>query len=96
MNELIKSPWKLLHAEQTLASFGAKIGADGKLVRLDGSRIKRNPAYKEWLYRLKAGERLPRGRFFRKKKPGRPIMMMDEFHYYVSPLPESLMNSMRR
>ncbi|EPB5447831.1 hypothetical protein, partial [Salmonella enterica] len=27
------------------------------------------PAYVFWLYRLKAGETLPRGRFFRKRKP---------------------------
>ncbi|MEK8709169.1 hypothetical protein P2S06_21410 [Escherichia coli] len=26
-------------------------------------------AYVFWLYRLKAGETLPRGRFFRKRKP---------------------------
>lgn len=95
MNELTKSPSKFLHAEQTLADFGVKRGTDGKLVRLDGSRIKNNPAYKEWLYRLKSGERLPRGRYFRNKKPGRPIMMMDEFHYYVPPLAAGLMKSMR-
>lgn len=27
------------------------------------------PAYVFWLYRLKAGDALPRGRFFRKRKP---------------------------
>ncbi|EFI5675575.1 hypothetical protein GW215_19370 [Escherichia coli] len=27
------------------------------------------PAYVFWLYRLKAGEMLPRGKFFRKGKP---------------------------
>ncbi|MBY5246604.1 hypothetical protein [Klebsiella quasipneumoniae] len=68
---------------QNLADFGVKVGDDGKLIRLDGSRIKTHAAYKEWLYRLRPGERLPRGRFFRGKRPGRPLVIMDEFHNFI-------------
>lgn len=95
MNGLTKSQTKYLYAVQSLTDFGVKRGADGKLVRLDGSRIKHNAAYKDWLYRLKPGERLPRGRYFRNKKPGPPIMMMDEFHCYASILPKGSLDSMR-
>lgn len=63
---------------QSFADFGLKVGEDGSLVRLDGSRIKPHHAFKEWQYRLKRGERLPRGRFFRGKKPGRPAVFVDE------------------
>ncbi|EDJ7578860.1 hypothetical protein CHO64_24725 [Salmonella enterica subsp. enterica serovar Muenchen] len=56
------------------------MGDDGKLVRLDGSRIKTYPAFDDWLRRLKPGERLPRGRYFRNKKPGLPFFILDEFH----------------
>ncbi|EDS1428636.1 hypothetical protein GRK09_004469, partial [Salmonella enterica] len=56
---------------QSLSDFGLKLGDDGKLVRLDGSRIKTNAAFKEWIYKLKAGERLPRGRYFKNKRPGK-------------------------
>ncbi|EBW4027513.1 hypothetical protein DPF09_22440 [Salmonella enterica subsp. enterica serovar Agona] len=71
---------KTVQVTQSLSDLGLKLGSDGKLVRLDGSRIKSNAAFKEWLYKLKAGERLPRGRYFKNKRPGKPLMILDEFH----------------
>ncbi|WP_052271992.1 hypothetical protein [Pantoea sp. CFSAN033090] len=71
---------RFFEVTQRLADFGVKIGDDGSLVSLNGSRIKNHAAYKEWIHRLKPGERLPRGRFFRGKRPGRPLMILDEFH----------------
>ncbi|EAN3270113.1 hypothetical protein EA537_23605 [Salmonella enterica] len=69
---------------QSLSDFGLKIGDDGKLVRLDGRCIKKYPAFDDWLHRLKPGERLPRGRYFRNKKPGLPFFIIDEFHTHHS------------
>ena len=77
MNEYFKV--KTVAATQNLSDFGVKLGNDGKLVRIDGSRIKSNAAFKEWLCKLKPGERLPRGRFFKNKRPGKAFMVMDEF-----------------
>lgn len=66
---------------QSLEDFGRKWDADGKLVRLDGSRIKHNHPFTDWQHRLKRGEKLPRGRFFRGKTPGRPLGMLDEMSF---------------
>lgn len=71
---------RTVEVTQTLADFGLKRGDDGTLVRLDGSRIKKHAAFEDWQHRLKRGERLPRGRWFRNKRPGRPLVMMDEVH----------------
>jgi len=40
---------------------------------------RQRPAFKDWMRRLKQGEKLPRGRFFRGQKPGRPPLFIDEF-----------------
>lgn len=69
---------KIITVAQCLADVGLKRAEDGSLQRLDGGRIKHHFAFKDWQYRLKCGERLPRGRFFRGKKPGRPLFIMDE------------------
>lgn len=44
-----------------------------------GSRRRRRPAFDDWLHHLSRGDRLPRGRYFRGKKPGRPLYILDEF-----------------
>lgn len=82
---------------QSFSDFGLKIGDDGKLVRLNGSRIKTYPAFDYWLHRLKSGERLPRGRYFRNKKPGLPFFSIDEFHTLggVDTFARSLQNLVR-
>lgn len=72
---------------QSLADFGVKRDADGKLVRLDGSRLKHHFAFRDWQHSLKHGERLPRGCFFRGKKPGRPLVIIDEMHQMWGQLP---------
>ncbi|EIU9113068.1 hypothetical protein L6706_004632 [Salmonella enterica] len=80
MDAIIKNKENFIEITQRLSDFGIKIGDDGKLIRLDGSRIKHYAAEKEWLHKLKAGECLPRGKFFRNKKPGKPLIIIDEFH----------------
>ena len=40
----------------------------------------KNAAYKDWLYKLNRGDQLPRGKFFKGKKAGKPVVIMDEFH----------------
>lgn len=44
-------------------------------------RYKSRPAFQDWSCRLKKGERLPRGRYFVGKKPGRPLQIIDDFFY---------------
>ncbi|EAR4482024.1 hypothetical protein EOG54_20360 [Salmonella enterica] len=44
-------------------------------------RYKPRPAFQDWICRLKKGERLPRGRYFVGKKPGRPLQIIDDFFY---------------
>ena len=38
----------------------------------------RESALREWQYRLKPGDKLPRGKFFKGKRAGKPFIMMDE------------------
>ena len=40
---------------------------------------RKTAAFEEWRQKLKRGDRLPRGRFFKGKKPGRKLVVMDEF-----------------
>lgn len=54
---------------------------------------KRTAAFQDWLNKLRPGETLPRGKFFKCKKPGEPIIIMDEFHSFFSSPMESLMHS---
>lgn len=41
----------------------------------------RTAAFRDWQHRLKRGDKLPRGKFFKGKKAGKPFMMMDEAHF---------------
>ena len=34
--------------------------------------------FKQWQHQLRRGYQLPRGKYFKGKKAGRPIMIMDE------------------
>lgn len=45
--------------------------------------LRKTAAFKEWLEKLNHGDRLPRGKFFIGKKPGKPLMIMDEFAAYI-------------
>ncbi|MDF7662840.1 hypothetical protein PUG81_28160 [Erwiniaceae bacterium L1_54_6] len=48
-----------------------------------GSLPRQRPAFKDWIVRLKRGEQLPRGKFFKGKKPGRPPLLVDEFWRFM-------------
>ncbi|NIH45789.1 hypothetical protein HBM95_23175 [Enterobacter asburiae] len=41
-------------------------------------RYKPRPAFQDWIKRLNKNDRLPRGRFFAGKKPGRRLAIFDE------------------
>ncbi|HEP8970168.1 TPA: hypothetical protein VDU83_002505 [Pseudomonas aeruginosa] len=51
--------------------------------RFDAYRRK-TAAFEEWRQKLNRGDRLPRGRFFKGKRPGRQLVVMDEFWKAVS------------
>jgi len=36
----------------------------------------KNAAYKDWLHKLNRGDKLPRGKFFKGKKAGKPIILI--------------------
>ncbi|KDA94257.1 hypothetical protein T296_11670 [Pantoea agglomerans Eh318] len=40
---------------------------------------RRRPAFDDWLHQLSHYDRLPRGRYFRGKRPGRPLIIVNEF-----------------
>lgn len=40
-------------------------------------------AFKEWLHKLHPNDQLPRGAFFKNKRAGKPIIIMDECHRYL-------------
>lgn len=61
-----------------------KLGADVRMVEQNLDDYKRkagtNAAFREWQFKLRPGERLPRGKFFKGKTAGRrPHVVMDEF-----------------
>ena len=45
--------------------------------------LRKTAAFKEWQENLKVGDRLPRGKFFKGKKAGRPLVILDEFAAYI-------------
>lgn len=45
--------------------------------------LRKTAAFKEWQEKLNAGDRLPRGKFFKGKKAGRPLVILDEFAAYI-------------
>jgi len=63
-------------------------GCKTVLITQNSSDLRRNiprrrrPAFQDWINRLKPGERLPRGRFFVGKKPGRSLVFFDELHSF--------------
>lgn len=40
---------------------------------------RKTAAFEEWRQKLHHGDRLPRGKFFKGKKPGKKFIVMDEF-----------------
>ncbi|MCR9918259.1 hypothetical protein NB550_12215 [Vibrio parahaemolyticus] len=47
-------------------------------------RRRKNFAFKSWQHRLKRGDTLPQGKFFRNKIAGAPIMILDECGFYFN------------
>lgn len=43
----------------------------------------KDAAYKDWLHKLNRNDKLPRGKFFKGKKAGKPIILMDEAHLFL-------------
>lgn len=39
---------------------------------------RKTAAFEEWRQKLSRGDRLPRGKFFKGKRPGRKLFVMDE------------------
>lgn len=53
----------------------------------DLKRLIGKPAFRHWQYKLKQGETLPRGKFFKGKKPKggrRPLIILDEAWMFLS------------
>jgi len=40
---------------------------------------RRRPAFDDWLHQLSRKDRAPRERYFRGKRPGKPLIIVDEF-----------------
>ncbi len=45
---------------------------------------RRRPAFDDWLHQLSRKDRVPRGRYFRRKRPGKPLIIVDEFRQQFS------------
>jgi hypothetical protein len=45
---------------------------------------RRRPAFDDWLHQLSRKDRVPRGRYFRGKRPGKPLIIVDEFRQQFS------------
>ena len=45
---------------------------------------RKTAAFEEWRQKLNRCDRLPRGRFFRGKRPGRKLVVVDEFWHAFS------------
>lgn len=41
--------------------------------------LRKTAAFEEWRQKLGRGDRLPRGKFFKGKRPGKKIVLVDEF-----------------
>ncbi len=41
-------------------------------------RAQREAAFKDWQHRLNTGDTLPRGKYFKGKKAGKPRLVLDE------------------
>lgn len=76
MLDVIKKMQRSTMAATVSQSFTPK---DQEAFRLLGARRKKTAAFEEWRRKLNKGSRLPRGKFFRGKKPGLHLVILDEF-----------------
>lgn len=44
-----------------------------------GPARRHRPAFDDWIHQLSRNDRVPRGRYFRGKRPGKPLIIVDEF-----------------
>ncbi len=44
---------------------------------------KKHAAFIDWQHKLKRGDQLPRGEYFKDKRAGRPRFIMDEAHTFL-------------
>lgn len=42
-------------------------------------------AFRDWQHKLNHGDQLPRGKFFKGKKAGKPVILMDEAWLLLNP-----------
>lgn len=47
--------------------------------RKKAQRLK-TAAFRDWQHKLNPSDQLPRGKFFKEKTAGKPVVIMDEFH----------------
>jgi len=50
----------------------------------DSSRLFYGTVFREWQYNLKRGDILPRGKWFKDKKAGKPQLIYDEAHLFLN------------
>ncbi len=77
--------------QSKIASTAAKYGRRGVTVtqtlpdwRRHKAYRRKTAAFEEWRKKLNHADRLPRGRFFKGKKPGRTFVVIDEFWQALS------------
>jgi hypothetical protein len=46
--------------------------------------VGKNAAFREWQHKLNRGDKLPRGTFFKGKKPGKPFIIKDEAWLFLN------------
>lgn len=50
----------------------------------DFNPLKKNVAFRHWLKKLGRKDTLPRGKFFKGKVGGAPIIIFDEAHFFLN------------
>lgn len=66
----------------TVTQSADDFGGIDRLKRLIAEQ-KKNAAFDEWRIKLDANDTLPQGKFFKGKKPGNPVMIIDEAHLFI-------------
>lgn len=64
--------------EQSLSK--AEIEKIKKQTEREKAQRLKTAAFLDWQHKLHRNDQLPRGRFFKGKKAGIPVVIMDEFH----------------
>ncbi len=67
-----------------IAKLSQKLGTKGFIATQDYADFGKNAAFRAWQRKLNRGDRLPRGKFFKGKRAGKPLVIMDEGHLLTS------------